>query len=120
MKIELTSNPFGLTPALADYSRTQVSYAMSRFSPKIQRVRVVLLDVNGPRGGVDKLCRMEAALAHLPAVVVQFASCDGYDAVKQAAHRLGRAVERRVKRAARWVSGGKRVSDDERADGISW
>src|SRR5437870_2756777 len=45
-------------------SERRLYFATDRFQTQIREIDVVLRDVNGPRGGVDKLCRITARLRH--------------------------------------------------------
>jgi putative sigma-54 modulation protein len=53
-------------PELAEAARLHLDRALyaglQRFAGRVRNVRVSLLDMNGPRGGVDKACRIEAKL----------------------------------------------------------
>lgn len=57
MVIQIRTTNLLLAPALEVRLREQFSQALSRFSPHVREVVVRVTDVNGPRGGVDKLCR---------------------------------------------------------------
>ena len=98
MRIEIACKPFELTPALAEYTREQVNMALSRFASRLNVAKVVLEDVNGPRGGIDKRCKMEVRLNHGAEVVVETWDVDGYSAIRRTATRLARAVGRKVDR----------------------
>lgn len=45
-----------------DYIERRVEFALGRFSEAISSISVTLEDTNGPRGGVDQLCRMRVNL----------------------------------------------------------
>lgn len=87
-----------LSQATREHVRRRLQFAIGRFAPRLSRVTVRVDDVNGPRGGVDKICRITVALPTATAVVVEDADRDLYAAVDRAAERLGRAVERRLSR----------------------
>ncbi|MGH8326745.1 MAG: HPF/RaiA family ribosome-associated protein, partial [Steroidobacteraceae bacterium] len=65
----------------------------------IERVSVRTEDVNGPRGGIDRMCRIKVVLRGLPSVVLErrdaslVAAVDGALAAVETA--VGRAVQRR-------------------------
>lgn len=44
---------------LEEYLRHRAEFAFDRISARIRRVAVRFEDLNGPRGGVDKSCRVE-------------------------------------------------------------
>ncbi len=72
--------------------------ALARFGGRVGVVTVRLGDVNGPRGGIDKRCHLEAALPGAAAVVVEHTDKDLYEAINKATGRLKRAVGRQVGR----------------------
>jgi hypothetical protein len=74
----------------------RVRFALRRLSWLVPRVRVRLSDVNGPRGGVDKRCRIEvdgAAPVHVTAL-----ARDWRGAIDQAVARAARALLRAWRR----------------------
>jgi CBS domain-containing protein len=51
--------------------RRKLGRKLGKFAQSIERVSVRLNDVNGPRGGVDQLCRIKVVLSSLPSVVFE-------------------------------------------------
>lgn len=99
MRIHLRSRRFELTDALRAYAERRLLFALSRFGGRVLSVMLRFDDVNGPRGGVDKRCRI---IAHLspPWGDVRVEELDGdlYAAISRAADRLARAVAREAER----------------------
>jgi len=53
------------------YIRRRLGKLFARYSQAVERITVRVRDVNGPRGGVDVLCRIKVVLRRLPSVVVE-------------------------------------------------
>jgi predicted transcriptional regulator/ribosome-associated translation inhibitor RaiA len=51
--------------------RRKLGARLGKFGSSIERVSVRVEDVNGPRGGVDKTCRIKVVLSGLPSVVFE-------------------------------------------------
>ena len=62
MRLEIHARNYELSDGLKDLIERRVRTALGRFARRIDRVTVSLSDVNGPRGGADKLCRLSVAL----------------------------------------------------------
>lgn len=69
-----------------------------RFGERLTRVRVFLKDVNAHKGGVDKVCTMEARPAGYQPIAVEAQDEDVYKAIRDASGKLERAVEHRFGR----------------------
>ncbi len=54
--------------------------------------------INGPLGGSDKRCHLQAVLAGLPDVVVEDTEADLYVAIDRATDRVGRTLVRKIDR----------------------
>jgi hypothetical protein len=65
-------------------------------------------DVNGPRGGVDQLCRIKVVLKKLPSVVYTAQAPSLQAAIQRAIGGTERAVRRTLQRRVR-VKRGPRV-----------
>ena len=76
----------------------RVSGLFERFSDHIARLHGTLKDVNGPRGGRDKLCILRAELADGGEVVVRDRSSDMGRAISRGARRLKQCVSRESQR----------------------
>ncbi len=94
MEIELRHAPEGIS----EYSHRRLAFALGRFRTAIHKVRVRFGDVNGPRGGLDKCCRMSADVVGGRRVVVEVVDVNFPAALDRAADRLARAVGREWKK----------------------
>lgn len=90
---------------LEDDFRTRVGERLGRklgkFARHIERISVRFDDENGPRGGVDVVCRAKAVLSSLPSQVAEERSDEPRDAFRRASDALARAVQRAIQRAGR-------------------
>jgi putative sigma-54 modulation protein len=91
--------------ALREYAERRLSFALGRFAHRIQHVRVRLVDVNGPRRGVDSRCSMTAKLVDGRRVFVEASAAWPFAAVTQAAHRLNESMRRELGRHGGRVEG---------------
>jgi putative sigma-54 modulation protein len=98
MIVELRSRGFALTPALRAYVERRLAFALDRHLDRVARVRVVLFDVNGPKGGADKACRIDVRLRGGRVARATSVERDGYASIDRTAHRVARLVAREVAR----------------------
>jgi CBS domain-containing protein len=80
------------------YIRQTLGMKLGKYATSIERVSVRVKDVNGPRGGIDQLCRIKAVLSGLPSVVFQSQAASLNDAINGALTGAERAVRRSVER----------------------
>lgn len=86
-----------MTPALRSYAERRLRFALGRFGRRVRGVVVRFEDLNGPRGGADKACRLSARSDGGP-LRVEDTDADLYAALDRAADRLGRRVARAIAR----------------------
>ncbi len=98
MQIVIQTKGFSLTDSLKAYINRRVASALDSRDHFIQRVRVRLSDINGPRGGVDKCCQVRTELNGAPTVVIQDTSENMYAAIDAASERSGQSVGRRIEK----------------------
>jgi ribosome-associated translation inhibitor RaiA len=84
----------GHTDAIKRYAR----FALGRFEHRISRTELALEDVNGPRQGPDKRCKVQVLLNGLPPIVVEVIDTDAMAAVNRALDRAARHVRDRLNR----------------------
>jgi putative sigma-54 modulation protein len=83
---------------LPDHIERRLRFALARFAGRIQKIFVFLHDLNGPKGGVDKLCRILVKTRGLGVVVVSVSDSDWAVAVDRATTRVGQSVAKHVER----------------------
>lgn len=80
------------------YIRRKLGRRLGKFAGSIERVSVRTQDVNGPRGGVDRVCRIKVILSGLPSVVFESRDASLNAAVDGALAGVERAVRRALQR----------------------
>ena len=98
MHLDIRGQNFTLTPSLLEHVERRLHSALARFDGRVTRVAVRVADVNGPRGGVDKRCRIAVRVRPAGEIVVEGTCPDLYAAIDVAADRIGRSVQREVER----------------------
>ena len=99
MNVDIHGQGFAVTQALADHVRRRLGFVLARHSDRIQRVSVRVGDENGPRGGVDKFCRIQVHLLDAPVAVMDDIGVDLYAVIDRAADRVGRLVVKQLDRS---------------------
>ncbi len=99
MRLNFGSNA-ALSDALRDYAEHRLEFALDRFVPRIADVHLRLEDLNGPRGGVDKQCRLDVLGLPSWRIQVQGEGTTFNDAIDAAAARAGRSIARLLSRMA--------------------
>jgi len=113
MQIGIQARNFPLTDALRGHTERRLRFALTCCDDHIQRVVVRLSDINGPRGGKDKLCHLQVVLAGLPDVVIEDIETDLYVAIDRAVDRAGRTTVRKIGRQKSLLRQGRQPISDE-------
>jgi len=99
MNIQIRGIGIPATEALTAHIERRLAFSLSRFTPQIERIVVRFSDLNGPKGGCDKVCRVGFTLRGLEAETVEARDADLYFAVDQAAVKAGRRMARLLEQA---------------------
>ena len=94
MQMDITAEDLSLTDSLRAYIERRIGMAVGRCARHVRTVRVRCSDINGPRGGADKQCKIHATLAPRVELVITDSDSDLYATVNRAASRLKHAVSR--------------------------
>ena len=79
---------------LRDVTEQRLRFVMRRAAFLVQRAKVRLTDLNGPRGGIDKRCRLELTPERGAPIVVVVTAQDWRHAFEDALARGSRALIR--------------------------
>lgn len=96
MHIDIRPSNLALQPEHAERITRRAGFALSRLASRIRRVEVRFVDVNGPRGGIDKRCRVLLHLDRGLPVLVEEKGSDLLALIDRAMDRVGRAVHKRL------------------------
>jgi CBS domain-containing protein len=81
-----------------DYIRRKLGMKLGKFAEAIERVSVRVEDVNGPRGGIDQVCRVKVVLSGMPSVVYEARNAALHAAIDRALSGTERSVRRALGR----------------------
>lgn len=101
MRIDIRTHGLTLDPETQALVHLRLICALGRMVRYVGRVGVYLADENGPRGGVDKTCRLVVGMPGGRSAVIEDRADDLRAAVCRAADRAGEAVRRDADRAHR-------------------
>jgi hypothetical protein len=98
MNIAIHSKKITLDQQEKSHLIRRVQFALGRFASRISNVSVKVSDLNGPRGGIDKRCRLAARVQGLGEVIVQDDDAELQPLVDRIAERMGHLIGRRLER----------------------
>jgi hypothetical protein len=101
IRIDVRVKGIEFTEELGKAVERIIAFAVDRHVLQVDSISVYLADLNGPKGGVDKLCQITANLTRgNPLLILE----EGYEIlsmVNRAAHRLGHRIARTLQRRRR-------------------
>ena len=103
MRMTIQANGFEMTGALRAYAEQRLATALGWAREHMHKLVVWLSDINGPRGGVDKRCRIQVQLGGGREVIIDDVDANLYTAIDSAVYRADRAVVRKVERTRSFV-----------------
>lgn len=98
MKLEIRTRHIVMTPEALAEAHRRVTVSLARISPWIRSVDIRLADINGPKGGADKLCRVRIRGRSMPSVVVEHVGTDVLAALAFAVERAEQTIVRKMAR----------------------
>ena len=82
------------TPELRDFAASAMQRTLRRFERRVADVTIVLQDLNGPRGGVDKRVQIHFKVIGRGVMTVRATSDNEYAAIAAACLRVRRKLVR--------------------------
>ncbi len=98
MKITIRTRHLMLTPETHEEIRSRIHRAFSRIRPWVRAVDVTLADINGPKGGADKQCRLRVRGPGLTNVVVEHVGVETLPTISLVLERAEQVILRKVAR----------------------
>jgi ribosome-associated translation inhibitor RaiA len=96
MKVDIRAKNIDLSPTLREYIQRRIGFALGARETQIQKIQVMLSDINGPKGGSDKRCRILLRLSGLKDIVIEDVQSELRVAIDRAASRASHTVSRRL------------------------
>jgi ribosome-associated translation inhibitor RaiA len=88
MELSIRTRDIELTDALREQIDRRLEFALDTFRDHVQDVLVYLMDLNGPKGGVDKLAQITVRARRIGEVAVRETGTTMPAALNRAARRL--------------------------------
>jgi len=101
MKTVVRVHGIEMTDEFKENVERRIAFAVNRFAGSLQEVAVYIVDLNGPKGGVDKLCHIAVTLAGSDRIMILEVAPEVLDSVKRAARRLRTCIRRELRRRHR-------------------
>jgi putative sigma-54 modulation protein len=93
------------TDELREKVERRVAFALDRYGAQVSHVSLYIADLNGPKGGVDKLCQVTATLRRAKPVLILEKDSEILPTINRALDRLGHSIGRSTQRWKRPVAG---------------
>jgi ribosome-associated translation inhibitor RaiA len=88
MELSIRTRDVELTDNLREQIERRLEFALDAFRDHIQDVFVYLMDLNGPKGGVDKLAQITIRVSRIGELAVRETGTTTSAALNRAARRL--------------------------------
>lgn len=98
MNIDIQANGLTLTTGLRQHIRQRLFNAFKSTHQHLRKITVRLMDINGPRGGQDKQCRIHIGMIGGQDVVIENTDAQLHTAIEDAANRAQHTLARRIQK----------------------
>ncbi len=101
MNVNIQAPSFTVTAAIEQRIRGRLDKLLQRHREMVIGADVFLKDINGPKGGDDKLVTVRVRLRNQPDITIENSNEDLYRAIDRAAKRAERTVRRSIRKQSR-------------------
>lgn len=98
MQLYLNDRQRLLGESAVERTESRVFSAFAKFSDYVKSIDITVKDVNGPRGGIDKVCRVLVKLRGKKDVVINATDSSVSKVIPAAIERAARSVRRQINR----------------------
>ncbi len=98
MKLHLNAKKVDLPEQIQAYIKQRAVYAFSRTQHIVSTVHVTVTDINGPRGGKDKQCKIVVRTDNFPDIVIAETQAELLPCINRALARSNQNLLQRLKR----------------------
>ena len=99
MDVIIRSRSVPVSKALQEHCQERAQRAIQPFAQQVDRVELVLVDLNGPKKGLGQACRVFVKLSRGGSVMFATSGRDFYAAASQATFGAGRHLARTLAKA---------------------
>jgi putative sigma-54 modulation protein len=112
MELSIRTRAIETTDELRDLVTRRLQFALDTFTDRIDAVSVYLMDLNGPRRGVDKLCQITVRVRGIGSLAVLERASPPAAALGRAARRVKYRVAETLRRSIESSSKSIRTSSE--------
>lgn len=98
MNLQISGREEKVSDRLREHIERRVKFALQRFAQHIRKMHVQLRDLNGPRGGIDKSCKLTIFLLSGAAMVLEERGPNAYGAIDCLVDKAARIIVGRLER----------------------
>lgn len=107
--LNLRTHKVALDPTIEDYVRDRAGRKLGKFAVHLQRITVRFDDINGPKHGVDIVCKIKVVMEGSPTVVITETATRPRDAFDAAVIAAEKAVKRDLEKRGRGAPHARRT-----------
>ena len=112
MELSIRTRAIETTDELRDLVTRRLQFALDTFTDRIEAVSVYLMDLNGPRRGVDKLCQITVRVRGIGSLAVLDRASTPAGALSRASRRIKYRVAEALRRSIQPSSESIRTSSE--------
>lgn len=101
MEIYVNTKKAGISPGFHFDMERRLGRLYRKASHTIRRISLTVTDVNGPKGGIDKLCKLRVSMSGKPSIVVVARQDTSEKAFVEAFKRVNQTLFRQLKKQQR-------------------
>ena len=99
MKIEIQTKQLKLGQTFKNNIKVKIRKLFQHSSDQVHRISVMVADINGPKGGEDKVCKVNISVGGGQDILVSAREASAYKAVTQAIRKASSTLSRQRQKA---------------------
>ncbi len=99
MKIDIQAKQLKLGQTFKHNIKVKIRRLFQHSIEHIDHINITVADINGPKGGEDKVCKINVSVGGMPNILVSAREASAYKAVTQAIRKASASLNRQRQKA---------------------